>query len=113
MHLIHRGQYCRGKRRNRRTHAKCNDHNHGQHLSPIARARINSQRDQESRRNDQRTDRQGHPRPDSAGERSRDALLDEAWSDVPAEMREAAAMVMDAHLDKLKAEGRLPPDLTP
>ena len=47
------------------------------------------------------------------GERSRDALLDEAWSDVPAEMREAAAMVMDAHLDKLKAEGRLPPDLTP
>ena len=47
------------------------------------------------------------------GERSRDALLAEAWSDVPAELREAAAMVMDAHLDKLKAEGRLPVDLTP
>ncbi len=42
------------------------------------------------------------------GERSRDALLDEAWSDVPPELREAAAMVMQAHLDKLKAEGRLP-----
>jgi glyoxylase-like metal-dependent hydrolase (beta-lactamase superfamily II) len=42
------------------------------------------------------------------GERSRDALLDEAWSDVPPEMREAAAMVMQAHLDKLAAEGRLP-----
>jgi glyoxylase-like metal-dependent hydrolase (beta-lactamase superfamily II) len=42
------------------------------------------------------------------GERSRDALLDEAWNDVPAEMREAAAMVMQAHLDKLDAEGRLP-----
>jgi glyoxylase-like metal-dependent hydrolase (beta-lactamase superfamily II) len=46
------------------------------------------------------------------GERSREALLDEAWSDVPAELREAAAMVMDAHLDKLAAEGRLPADLT-
>jgi glyoxylase-like metal-dependent hydrolase (beta-lactamase superfamily II) len=42
------------------------------------------------------------------GERSRDALLDEAWSDVPPELREAAAMVMEAHLDKLRAEGRLP-----
>ncbi len=42
------------------------------------------------------------------GERSRDALLDEAWSDVPPQMREAAAMVMQAHLDKLAAEGRLP-----
>jgi glyoxylase-like metal-dependent hydrolase (beta-lactamase superfamily II) len=46
------------------------------------------------------------------GERSRDALLDEAWSDVPAELREAAAMVMQAHLDKLAAEGRLPVNLT-
>lgn len=45
------------------------------------------------------------------GERSRAALLDEAWSDVPPELREAAAMVMDAHLDKLEAEGRLPADL--
>ena len=43
------------------------------------------------------------------GERSRDALLAEAWSDVPPQMRVAAAMVMQAHLDKLAAEGRLPP----
>jgi glyoxylase-like metal-dependent hydrolase (beta-lactamase superfamily II) len=46
------------------------------------------------------------------GERSRDALLAEAWSDVPAAMREAAAMVMQAHLDKLGAEGLAPADLT-
>jgi glyoxylase-like metal-dependent hydrolase (beta-lactamase superfamily II) len=42
------------------------------------------------------------------GERSRAALLDEAWSDVPPNLRPAAAMVMQAHLDKLEAEGRLP-----
>jgi glyoxylase-like metal-dependent hydrolase (beta-lactamase superfamily II) len=45
------------------------------------------------------------------GERSRDALLAEAWADVPAELRPAAAMVMQAHLDKLEAEGRLPAGL--
>jgi glyoxylase-like metal-dependent hydrolase (beta-lactamase superfamily II) len=45
------------------------------------------------------------------GERSREALLDEAWADVPAALRPAAAMVMQAHLDKLDAEGRLPADL--
>jgi glyoxylase-like metal-dependent hydrolase (beta-lactamase superfamily II) len=42
------------------------------------------------------------------GERSRRALLAEAWDDVPAELRPAAAMVMQAHLEKLEAEGRLP-----
>jgi glyoxylase-like metal-dependent hydrolase (beta-lactamase superfamily II) len=42
------------------------------------------------------------------GERSREALLAEVWDDVPAEVRPAAAMVMQAHLDKLGAEGRLP-----
>ncbi len=47
------------------------------------------------------------------GERSRAALLAEAWSDVPPELREAAAIVMQAHLDKLAAEGRLPPDISP
>jgi glyoxylase-like metal-dependent hydrolase (beta-lactamase superfamily II) len=46
------------------------------------------------------------------GERSREALLAEVWDDVPAEVRPAAAMVMQAHLDKLDAEGRLPSDLT-
>jgi glyoxylase-like metal-dependent hydrolase (beta-lactamase superfamily II) len=46
------------------------------------------------------------------GERSRDALLAEAWSDVPSELRPAAAMVMQAHLDKLATEGRAPTELT-
>jgi glyoxylase-like metal-dependent hydrolase (beta-lactamase superfamily II) len=42
------------------------------------------------------------------GERSKAALLAEAWSDVPERLRPAAAMVMDAHLQKLEAEERLP-----
>jgi glyoxylase-like metal-dependent hydrolase (beta-lactamase superfamily II) len=42
------------------------------------------------------------------GERSRDALLAEVWDDVPDEVRTAAALVMEAHLQKLEAEGRLP-----
>ena len=46
------------------------------------------------------------------GERSRQALLAEVWDDVPAEVRPAAALVMQAHLDKLKAEGRLPGEPT-
>ena len=46
-----------------------------------------------------------------AGERSRAALLDAAWDDVPAELRPAAAQVMRAHLEKLEVEGRLPGDL--
>jgi glyoxylase-like metal-dependent hydrolase (beta-lactamase superfamily II) len=45
------------------------------------------------------------------GERSKGALLAEAWSDVPAELRPAAALVMEAHLQKLDREGRLPADL--
>jgi glyoxylase-like metal-dependent hydrolase (beta-lactamase superfamily II) len=45
------------------------------------------------------------------GERSKQALLAEAWSDVPAELRPAAALVMEAHLQKLRAEGHLPDDL--
>jgi glyoxylase-like metal-dependent hydrolase (beta-lactamase superfamily II) len=45
------------------------------------------------------------------GERSKQALLTEAWSDVPTELRPAAALVMEAHLQKLDAEGRLPADL--
>jgi glyoxylase-like metal-dependent hydrolase (beta-lactamase superfamily II) len=43
------------------------------------------------------------------GERSRRRLLDEAWSEVPEALRPAAALAMDAHLEKLEAEGRLPP----
>ena len=46
-----------------------------------------------------------------AGERSRAKLLDAAWDDVPHELRPAAALVMEAHLEKLEAEGRLPDDL--
>jgi len=42
-----------------------------------------------------------------AGERSRARLLDAAWDDVPAELRTAAGVVMQAHLDKLESEGRL------
>jgi glyoxylase-like metal-dependent hydrolase (beta-lactamase superfamily II) len=46
-----------------------------------------------------------------AGERSRARLLDAAWDDVPAELRPAAAQVMQAHLEKLDSEDRLPSDL--
>ncbi len=42
------------------------------------------------------------------GERSRAALLAEVWDDVPDEIRPVAALVMEAHLQKLEAEGRLP-----
>ncbi len=42
------------------------------------------------------------------GERSRDALLAEVWDDVPEEVRPAAALVLEAHLQKLEAEGRFP-----
>jgi glyoxylase-like metal-dependent hydrolase (beta-lactamase superfamily II) len=46
-----------------------------------------------------------------AGERSRMVLLDRVWSDVPEMLRPAAAVVMEAHLQKLRNEGRLPEDL--
>ena len=45
------------------------------------------------------------------GERSRAALLAEVWDDVPAPLLPMAAMAMDAHLEKLEEEGRLPGDL--
>jgi glyoxylase-like metal-dependent hydrolase (beta-lactamase superfamily II) len=45
------------------------------------------------------------------GERSRPALLAEVWDDVPEELRDAAAVAMQAHLEKLEDEGRLPDDL--
>jgi glyoxylase-like metal-dependent hydrolase (beta-lactamase superfamily II) len=45
------------------------------------------------------------------GERSRMSLLGEVWSDVPELLRPAAAVVMEAHLQKLGNEGRLPDDL--
>ncbi len=45
------------------------------------------------------------------GERSKEALLAEAWDDVPEQLRPAAALVMEAHLQKLEAEGLVPGDL--
>jgi glyoxylase-like metal-dependent hydrolase (beta-lactamase superfamily II) len=42
------------------------------------------------------------------GKRSAEDLLDEAWGDVPAGLRPAAAVTLAAHLDKLADEGRLP-----
>ena len=44
-----------------------------------------------------------------AGERSRAALLDQVWDDVPEQLRPAAAIAMQAHVEKLAAEGRLDP----
>jgi len=41
------------------------------------------------------------------GERSRTTLLAEVWSDVPEGLRPAAALVMEAHIEKLSAEGRI------
>jgi glyoxylase-like metal-dependent hydrolase (beta-lactamase superfamily II) len=45
------------------------------------------------------------------GERSQAALLAEVWDDVPEQLRGAAAIAMQAHLEKLEDEGRLPADL--
>jgi glyoxylase-like metal-dependent hydrolase (beta-lactamase superfamily II) len=42
------------------------------------------------------------------GLRSRDELLDDVWDDAPAVLRPAAALTLEAHLEKLEAEGRLP-----
>jgi glyoxylase-like metal-dependent hydrolase (beta-lactamase superfamily II) len=41
------------------------------------------------------------------GLRTEDELLDAAWADAPAELRPAAAISLRAHLEKLRADGRL------
>jgi glyoxylase-like metal-dependent hydrolase (beta-lactamase superfamily II) len=46
-----------------------------------------------------------------SGERSRAALLAAVWDDVPPELLPMAAMAMEAHLEKLENEGRLPGEL--
>ncbi len=46
------------------------------------------------------------------GERSRAALLAEAWDDIPLELLPMAAMAMEAHLEKLEDEDRLADGLT-
>jgi glyoxylase-like metal-dependent hydrolase (beta-lactamase superfamily II) len=48
-----------------------------------------------------------------AGLRSEQELLESAWSDVPPDMRPAAALTLRAHLEKLREEGRLPPGIDP
>ncbi len=45
------------------------------------------------------------------GARSVQEMLDDAWAEVPARLRPAATWTLTAHLDKLGAEGRLPPDV--
>lgn len=45
------------------------------------------------------------------GLRTRDELLDAAWDDAPVELRPAASLTLEAHLEKLCDEGRLPDDL--
>lgn len=47
-----------------------------------------------------------------SGERSRERLLDAAWGDVPGPLRAAAALAMQAHLEKLEGDGLLEPDTT-
>lgn len=42
------------------------------------------------------------------GARTVDELLDAVWDDAPGILRLAAAVTLQAHLDKLEAEGRLP-----
>src|SRR3954465_11447998 len=46
------------------------------------------------------------------GERSRASLLATVWDDIPIELLPMAAMAMEAHLEKLEVEDRLPGDLT-
>jgi glyoxylase-like metal-dependent hydrolase (beta-lactamase superfamily II) len=46
-----------------------------------------------------------------AGARTTDELLDAAWSDAPPGLRPAAELTLRAHLEKLREEGRLPPDV--
>jgi glyoxylase-like metal-dependent hydrolase (beta-lactamase superfamily II) len=46
-----------------------------------------------------------------AGLRTRDELLDAAWSDAPTELRYFAGLSLASHLEKLSEEGRLPPDV--
>ena len=43
-----------------------------------------------------------------AGLRTPGELLDAAWADAPAHLRPAAGLSLQAHLEKLEAEGRLP-----
>lgn len=48
-----------------------------------------------------------------AGARDADAMLDHAWADVPPELRGAARLTLQAHLEKLAEEDRLPAGVDP
>jgi hypothetical protein len=43
-----------------------------------------------------------------AGARTHEELLAAAWDDVPEALRAAATWTLEAHLEKLRDEGRLP-----
>jgi len=43
-----------------------------------------------------------------AGARTAEEMLDAAWGDTPEGLREAAALTLEAHLEKLREEGRVP-----
>jgi glyoxylase-like metal-dependent hydrolase (beta-lactamase superfamily II) len=45
------------------------------------------------------------------GARTREEMLDAAWPEVPEVLRPAAALTLEAHLEKLGEEGRLPAGL--
>jgi glyoxylase-like metal-dependent hydrolase (beta-lactamase superfamily II) len=44
----------------------------------------------------------------ASGLRTRSELLDSVWSEVPPQLRPPAALTLEAHLEKLEVEGRLP-----
>jgi hypothetical protein len=41
-----------------------------------------------------------------AGRRPEDELLDTVWADAPPQLRQAAAVTLSAHMEKLREEGR-------
>lgn len=45
------------------------------------------------------------------GARTHDEMLDAAWTEVPDDLRPAARVTLEAHLEKLRGEGRLPADV--
>ncbi len=45
-----------------------------------------------------------------SGARTEEELLDRAWADAPAHLREPARLSLRAHMEKLEAEGRVPSD---
>jgi glyoxylase-like metal-dependent hydrolase (beta-lactamase superfamily II) len=46
-----------------------------------------------------------------SGLRTEEELLSAAWPEVPAPLRPAAALTLAAHMEKLRSEARLPPEL--